>query len=60
MILDLSFLVGQSINDGVAKDKYLDSYFQLKHLSVDDVVYKFKQLGTNALLYKIVHLGTSE
>ena len=54
VILELSFPVGQSVNDGVAKDKYLNSYFELKYPSVDDIVYKLKQLGTNALLYKII------
>ena len=38
VILDLSFLAGQTANDAVANYKYLGSYFQLKYPSVDDVV----------------------
>ena len=53
MILDLSFPADHSVNDGVEKDKYLGSYFQLKYPSVDDIVYSLKQLGPVALLYKI-------
>ena len=53
VILDLSFPVGQSVNSGVPKDKYLGSYFELKYTSVDDIVHSLKQLGPTALLYKI-------
>ena len=53
VILDLSFLSGQSGNDGVPKDKYLGSYFDLKYPSVDHIVDSLKELGTDALLYKI-------
>ena len=53
VILDLSFPANHSVNDGVEKDKYLGSYFQLKYPSVDDIVYSLKQLGPDALLYKI-------
>ena len=42
VILDLSFPPGQSVNDGVPKDKYLGSYFELKYPSI-----------SNAILYKI-------
>ena len=53
VILDLSFPSGQSVNDGVSKNKYLGSYFDLKYPSVDHIVDSLKQLGTGALLYKI-------
>ena len=53
VILDLSFPPGHSVNDGVDKDKYLGSYFELKYPSVDDIVHSLRQLGPNALLYKI-------
>ena len=49
VILDLSFPPGQSVNDGVPKDKYLGSYFELKYPSVDDKVASLKELGPNAL-----------
>ena len=41
------------MNDGVAKDKYLNNYFELNYPSVDSVVNSLKTLGTEALLYKI-------
>ena len=53
VILDLSFPSGQSVNDGVPKNKYLGSYFDLKYPSVDHIVDSLKELGTGALLYKI-------
>ena len=53
VILDLSFPVGKSVNDGVAKDKYLNTYFELNYSFVDTVVNSLKALGTETLLYKI-------
>ena len=53
VILDLSFPSGNSVNDGVLKDKYLGPYFDLKYPSVDHIVNSLKQLGPDALLYKI-------
>ena len=52
VIVDLSRPVGQSVNGGVAKDKYLNTYFNLNYPSVDNVN-KLKQLGDWALLFKI-------
>ena len=53
VILDLSFPLGHSVNEGVPKNKYLGSYFQLSYPSIDDMVSKLKQLGPEALIYKI-------
>ena len=53
IILDLSFLVGQSVNDGVSKDKCLNMYFQLNYPSVDSIVNSLKSMGPNAQIYKI-------
>ena len=53
VILNLSFPSRQSVNDGVPKDKYLGSYFDLKYPSIDHIVDKLEQLGTDALLYKV-------
>ena len=53
VILGLSFPSGQSVNDGVPKDKYLGSYFDLKYPSIDHILDNLKHLGTDALLYKI-------
>ena len=53
VIVDLSWPVGQSVNDGVAKDRYLNTYFDLNYSSVDNIVDKLKTLGDTALLFKI-------
>ena len=53
VIVDLSWPGGQSLNDGVKKDRYLNTYFDLKYPSVDNIVDKLKQLGDSALLFKI-------
>ena len=53
VILDLSFPVGQSVNDGVAKDKYLNTYFHLNYPSVDSIVNSLKSQGPDAMSYKI-------
>ena len=53
VILDLSFPQGKSANDGVSKDVYLNTFFELNYPSVDTVVHRLKELGSEALLYKI-------
>ena len=53
VILDLNFPQGNSVNDGVQRDIYLNTYFELNYPSVDAVVDRLKMLGTEALLYKI-------
>ena len=53
VILDLSFPPGLSVNDGVPKDRYLGSYFDLKYPSIDHIVDSLKEFGTDALLYKV-------
>ena len=53
VILDLIFPVGQSVNDGVSKDKYLNTYFELNYLAVDTIVNSLKIIGPHALVYKI-------
>ena len=40
------------MNDGVLKERYLGSYFELTYPSIDDIVSILKKLGYNALLYK--------
>ena len=52
VILDLSLPPGQFVNDGVPRDKYLGSYFELKYPSIDDILASLWQLGTDTLLYK--------
>ena len=52
-IVDLSWPCGYSINDGVYKNKYLDSYYYLSYPSIDNIVNKLKKLGPGALIYKV-------
>ena len=56
VIVDLSWPVGQSVNDGVAKDRYLNTYFDLNYPSVDNIVDKLKKLGDSALLF-LIHIS---
>ena len=53
VILDLSFPQGKSVNDGVSKDIYLNTFFELNYPSVDTVENRLKMLGSEALLYKV-------
>ena len=53
VILDLRFPPGRSVNEGVPKNKYLGSYFQLTYPSINDMVSKLKELGPEAMVYKI-------
>ena len=52
-IVDLSWPLGFSVNHGVSKNKYLDSYYYLSYPSVDHIVNKLKRLGPGALIYKV-------
>ena len=52
-IVDLSWPHGCSINDGVHKNRYLDSYYYLSYPSIDNIVDRLKKLGPGALLYKV-------
>ena len=52
-IVDLSWPHGCSINDGVHKNRYLDSYYYLSYPSIDNIVDRLKNLGPGALLYKV-------
>ena len=52
-IVDLSWPHGYSVNDGVTKNRYLQSYYYLSYPSIDNVVDRLKKLGSGALLYKV-------
>ena len=52
-IVDLSWPHGCSINDGVHKNRYLDSYYYLSYPTIDNIVDRLKKLGPGALLYKV-------
>ena len=52
-IVDLSWPHGFSVNAGVAKHKYLGTYFELRYPSIDNIVQAVKEVGPSALMFKI-------
>ena len=52
-IIDLSFSKGLSVNDGVAKDSYLGTKFQMHYLSVDSIIRTLRTLGPSARIFKV-------
>ena len=52
VILDLSFPTYHSVNDGIPKDTYLGEAFELKYLTIDDLVQLVKVKGEECLLFK--------
>ena len=52
-IMDLSWPRGASVNDGVKKDVYLGTEYDLRYPSVDTITNSLKNLGTSAQMYKI-------
>ena len=52
-IIDLSFPKGLSVNDGVAKDSYLGTTFQMHYPSVDSIIRTLKALGPSANIFKV-------
>ena len=53
IILDLSFPIGHSINDGIGKDNYLGFTAKLKFPKVDDYAYRIFSLGVGCMMFKI-------
>ena len=52
-IMDLSWPHGLSVNQGVSKYMFLDTEFQLKYPSVDQITSSLRNLGPAAMIYKI-------
>ena len=52
-IKDLSFPKGLSVNDGVAKDTYLGTKFQMHYPSVDSNIRTLRTPGSSARLFKV-------
>ena len=52
-IMDLSFPKGYSINDGVLKDKYLGTNFQMHYPSIDSIIRTLNELGPAAAIIKV-------
>ena len=52
-IFDLSFPKGYSVNDGVLKDTYLGTKFQMHYPTVDTIVSTLNTLGPGANIFKV-------
>ena len=53
IILDLSFPIGKSINDGILKDNYLGFMAKLSFPKVDDFAFRIYKLGKGCMMFKI-------
>ena len=53
IILDLSFPIGQSVNDGIPKDSYLGFMAKLSFPKVDDFAFRIHSLGEGCMMFKI-------
>ena len=53
VIVDLSFPMGNSVNSGIAKEKYLGTPFILKLPIIDTITDQVRALGRGCMLYKI-------
>ena len=52
IIVDVSFPKGNSINDGIKKDQYLDKKINLKYPTVDNLVEIVRWKGHGCMLFK--------
>ena len=52
-IMDLSWPREASVNAGVKKNIYLDTYFKLYYPSIDNITTALRNLGPGAMIYKI-------
>ena len=53
VILDLSFPIGRSVNDGIQKDDYLGFQAKLTFPSVDDFALRIYTLGKDCFMFKV-------
>ena len=51
--VDLSWPSPLSVDGGVSKYKYLDTYFKLQYPSINNITHASVQLGPGAMLYKV-------
>ncbi len=52
VIVDLSWPIGNSVNDGISKDFYLDEPIELRYTSVEEVCNMVLLMGKGAVIYK--------
>ena len=53
VILDLSFPIGEGVNDGIPKDTYLGLQAKLTFPKTDEFAYRIFQLGNNCMMFKV-------
>ena len=53
VIIDLSFPKGQSVNQGMSSDEYLNTSFILSLPTIDNITQKIRRYGKGSLIYKI-------
>ena len=53
VIIDLSFPKGQSVNQGMSSDQYLNTSFILSLPTIDNITQKIHKYGKGSVIYKI-------
>ena len=53
VILDLSFPIGNSVNDGIPKDTYMGFKAELKFPKTDEFAFRIHQLGPGCYMFKV-------
>ena len=53
MITDLSFPIGEAVNDGMIKDNYLGHHIKLSFPRVDNLALRIYNLGPTAMMFKV-------
>ena len=54
IILDLSFPIGEGVNDGVLKKHFQGSPFTYKLPTVTDLADRLAEIGPGALIWKVI------
>ena len=52
VIMDLSFPLGNSVNDYISKTEYMGQQVEVKYPTIDTLAKRIAELGKNCLLYK--------
>ena len=52
VIVDFSWPIGHAVNDGINKDKYMDTEITLKYPTIDTLAHRVVQLGVGSAVFK--------
>lgn len=52
-VMDLSFPLGTSVNDGIPSDSYLGDSFKLQYPAIDNLIALINEKGPSCYLYKV-------